>query len=274
MRWSNELQRKAFLPVFACAALLLALANDHPSPSLIRAAATANPASPQSSPQGEARPQPTPAATPATTPSATQEGQSKPTGPFIMIDASHGGSDHGVLLGSKLLEKDITLAFARRLKSEIEDRGIAVRLLRDADTTMTLEERADTTNKQHPALYISVHAGVPGPGVRIYTPLLPSAASVSTGKLIPWESAQSPWLSQSQTFARAIETQIRKGKISPLILRMPLRPLNNIAAPAIAVELTADPATGEDAGPAVQSALAESVATGIIQALGKSGEAR
>src|SRR5437899_991777 len=36
-----------------------------------------------------------------------------PTTFFVMIDPSHGGTDQGALLGDKLLEKDVTLAFAR-----------------------------------------------------------------------------------------------------------------------------------------------------------------
>src|SRR5205823_7007960 len=71
----------------------------------------------QSAPTPAPEPSPQPAATatqPAQTPS---ENQARiPTTFFVMIDPSHGGTDQGALLGDKLLEKDVTLAFARRLK--------------------------------------------------------------------------------------------------------------------------------------------------------------
>src|SRR5215831_3947915 len=89
---------------------------------------------------------------------------------FVMIDPSHGGDDKGAALGGKLLEKDLTLALARELRRELEDRGIPARLLRESDASLSLERRAEIANEEHAAIYVALHAGPPGNGVRVYMP--------------------------------------------------------------------------------------------------------
>ncbi len=55
-----------------------------------------------------------------------------------MIDPSHGGNDKGANFSGKLMEKDITLRLARELRKELEERGIAARLLRESDIDLSL----------------------------------------------------------------------------------------------------------------------------------------
>jgi N-acetylmuramoyl-L-alanine amidase len=184
---------------------------------------------------------------------------------FVLIDASHGGDDQGAALGDKVLEKDVTLALARRMKTEFQDRGIAVRLLRDSDTGMSMEQRAETANEQHAGIYLALHAGLPGQGVRIYTPSLP-ASPVSVGKFLPWESAQSPYLGRSRDLAKAVSGELAKKQVAVLTLSVPVRPLNNVSAPAIAVELAPDPQNVQDVnGQKFQGEVAAAVASGIAQ---------
>src|SRR6266852_6268331 len=102
--------------------------------------------------------------------------------PFlVMIDPGHGGEDSGAHFGNGLLEKELTLSLARRLKAELAERGISARLLRETDTNLGLDERAEISNEQHAAVYISLHAGRPGAGVRIYAPALASPPSPDSG---------------------------------------------------------------------------------------------
>src|SRR5580692_8666548 len=61
---------------------------------------------------------------------------------FAVVDPSHGGDERGASLTDQLAEKDVTLAFARRLRQELEARGLATLLLRDSDITLTLDQRA------------------------------------------------------------------------------------------------------------------------------------
>ena len=121
---------------------------------------TANAVPPNSSQTAEA--QPTPA--PPTTPTRRY---------FAVVDASHGGDDHGETLSPTLLEKDVTIALARSLRQELESRGIPTVVLRDNDANLSLDQRAIFTNTDHAAIYIAVHAASNGHGVRVYTALLP-----------------------------------------------------------------------------------------------------
>src|SRR5579872_7479208 len=77
---------------------------------------------------------------------------------FAVVDPSHGGDERGASLTSQLAEKDVTLALGRRLRQELEARGLATLLLRDGDSTLTLDQRASLTNSAHPAIYICIHA--------------------------------------------------------------------------------------------------------------------
>src|SRR5579863_3945331 len=52
---------------------------------------------------------------------------------FAVVDPSHGGDERGASLTDQLAEKDVTLAFGRRLRQELENRGLATLLLRDGD---------------------------------------------------------------------------------------------------------------------------------------------
>src|SRR3954469_23920955 len=67
---------------------------------------------------------------------------------FVMIDASHGGDDPGARFSDKLLEKDITLAIARKLRIELHNHGISAVLLRDSDANISYDQRAVVTNAQ------------------------------------------------------------------------------------------------------------------------------
>src|SRR5205823_3875539 len=134
--------------------------------------------------------QPPASASRAPTPPAENPGETATIGPsgfFVMVDPGHGGEDQGALLGGKLAEKDITLTLARRLRAELQDRGIAARLLRETDLSLSLEQRAQIANQQHAGIYIALHAGMPGPGIRVYAPALTAPAPASAGPFVPWE---------------------------------------------------------------------------------------
>lgn len=191
---------------------------------------------------------------------------------FVMIDASHGGSDKGASFGGKQVEKDITLRLARELRKELEERGIAARLVRDSDVDIGLERRAEIANEQRAGIYVALHAGRPGKGVRVYAPMLADPAPPSAGRFLAWESAQSGALSRSRTFAQTVAGELRKKGLTVAILGMPVRPLNNVVPPAIAVELTPE---GDDTqsleSAKRQNTVAAAIATGIAQIRGQVG---
>jgi N-acetylmuramoyl-L-alanine amidase len=200
------------------------------------------------------------------------ESQKRPPEFFVMIDPSHGGNDKGASFGGKLVEKDITLHLARALRKDLEDRGIAARLLRESDIDLSLDRRAEITNEQHAGIYVALHAGRPGKGVKVYAALLNDPQQPLAGRFVPWESAQSGALSRSQTLARAVSDELRKKAIIVASLGMPLRPLNNIASPAIAVELALvedDPQSLESQRR--QNNVATAIALGIAQVRSQMG---
>ena len=193
------------------------------------------------------------------------EGQKRTPEFFVMIDPSHGGNDKGATFGGKLVEKDITLRLAREVRKELEERGIAVRLLRESDVDLSLDRRAEITNEQRAGLYVALHAGGPGKGIRVYAPLL-TDVQPQTGRLLPWESAQQGALSRSQTLARVVSEELKKRGLTVVSLAVALRPLDNIIAPAIAVELAPDQNDLQSLeNQKRQANVAAAIALGILQ---------
>ena len=185
---------------------------------------------------------------------------------FAVVDASHGGEERGAALSDQLSEKDITLAFARKLRQELESRGVSTLVLRDGDTTLSLDHRANLANAAHPAIYICVHAASQGTGVRLYGSMLP-AGGENRGSFLDWDTAQSGFASASQIVEASLIAELQKKQISVRTLIAPLRPLNNITAAAVAVEI-APPEAGisELNSPGYQQLITETIATGIVAA--------
>jgi len=155
---------------------------------------------------------------------------------LAVVDPAHGGDERGAALTDTLAEKDVTLGFARLLRHELETRGFAVALLRDADTSSTLDQRAASANLARAGIYISLHATSQGRGARVYTALLPVEGS-SKGAFHAWNAAQSPALPVSRIVAAAIVVEMQKGEFPTRASSASLRPLNNVFMPAVAVEL-------------------------------------
>lgn len=193
---------------------------------------------------------------------------------YVVVDAAHGGAESGATLGNQLTEKDVTLAFARRLRDELEVRNVPVMLLRDSDATLTTDQRASASNQLHPAIYLCIHASTQGHGVRIYTALVPSG-DTNRGPFLNWRTAQAPFLSSSQSAANTIAVELEKSHIAVRQLAAPLRPLNNIVAAAVAIEV-APPATGPSdlTSTAYVEFVTNSVAAGIADLYQLPGAAR
>ncbi len=177
----------------------------------------------------------TPAATPASTPPSGTIAPARPKY-LVVIDASHGGDERGAALTEDLAEKDVNLAMAYRLRSELQNRGITCFLVREGDSTVPLDQRAAIANESRAAVFISLHADMVGTGVRVYTSLLP-ASDPHPSSFLPWDAAQRPYQASSRLLADTVLGELDKQQIPAAMLPAPLRPLNNVAATAIAVEL-------------------------------------
>ena len=75
----------------------------------------------------------------------------------IVIDAGHGGIDSGAISVSKKKEKDITLMYAKKLKQFLIDRGFVVKMTRNKDINISLENRVKFAKIQNADVYISLH---------------------------------------------------------------------------------------------------------------------
>ena len=182
---------------------------------------------------------------------------------FVVVDPSHGGDERGAALSDQLAEKEVTLAFALRLRQQLQARGFTTLMLREGDATMSLDQRANMTNAARPAIYICLHAASQGSGVRLYTALLPAGAE-GRGPFLDWNTAQAGFRAASQTAETSLATELGKRQVAVRSLLAPLRPLNNITAAAVAIEIA--PPTGKLAdlnSPAYQQLVAESVTAGI-----------
>lgn len=108
------------------------------------------------------------AAPPAPTPFAAPS-RSK----IIVIDAGHGGIDSGTIGVDGLLEKNLVLDVALRLKKALLRRGYTVHLTRDTDIYIPLRERVNIARGYQADLFISLHADSnPDPsvnGASVYT---------------------------------------------------------------------------------------------------------
>jgi len=155
---------------------------------------------------------------------------------LAVVDPAHGGDERGAALTDTLAEKNVTLGFARLLRHELEIRGFAVALLRDGDSSLTLDQRAAAANGARAGIYISLHAASQGSGARVYTALLP-VEGTSKGIFHAWNAAQAPALPVSRIVSAAIVAEMQKRAFPVRASSASLRPLNNVFMPAVAVEL-------------------------------------
>jgi len=88
----------------------------------------------------------------------------KPSLRTIIIDAGHGGHDHGAK-GEYSYEKDLCLEVARKVGKKLEIQYPEVKILytRTTDTYPTIHERAEFANANKGDLFISIHANAAPP---------------------------------------------------------------------------------------------------------------
>lgn len=138
-----------------------------PSPPPARTVDAPAPAAPAAAPSPEA---PLLAAYPLPPPTPERVRQPR----VIVIDAGHGGIDPGAIGPSGIMEKEITLAIARRLHAALGDREhYRVILTRDGDQMIRLRERVRIARDANADLFLSLHADSIGNaqvrGASIYT---------------------------------------------------------------------------------------------------------
>jgi N-acetylmuramoyl-L-alanine amidase len=76
----------------------------------------------------------------------------------VVIDPGHGGKDPGAIgIRMHLKERSLTLAIAKKLRDDLEAKGMRVIMTRDDDTFIPLPRRTEIANKSGVDLFISIH---------------------------------------------------------------------------------------------------------------------
>ncbi len=188
-----------------------------------------------------------------------------PTGALriVVVDPGHGGDEHGARGRGGALEKDVTLAVARRLKASLETRlGVRAILTREGDAAIGLEQRAAVANNNKADVFLSLHANASvrpiASGAEIFYLSLDEygdrARRVAEGssetlpvvgggmrdiEVIPWQLAQARYIEQSAVLARALEASFagRVALSARGVQQAPFRVLIGANMPAVLVEM-------------------------------------
>ena len=183
----------------------------------------------------------------------------------VVIDPGHGGAEVGALGPSGTLEKDVTLAIARKVRSNVaNDLGLQAFLTRDRDQEVALEDRPAVANNYKADLFVSIHAnafrseGARGSevyflsyqatddesrrlaameGGEIAPPAVAPAGSDLA--LILWDMAQAEHLEESSALASRIQEELAEvtGSQGRGVKQAPFRVLVGAAMPAVLVEV-------------------------------------
>jgi N-acetylmuramoyl-L-alanine amidase len=255
----------AFLVSAACAAALVAQESAQPPTQ-----------PPAQQPAPQAVPQPAPAVPPRPV-----------SGPVIVLDPAHGGTDSGARGASGAVEKDIVLLFARVMRTELERQGLRVAMTRDDDSNPSYDDRAAVANAFRDALFISLHISSTGTigAARAYHYQFPSpvtstsSAPAAPGSnsapatpfaapangLIVWEEAQRPYAETSRRLADLLQSELAQQFTgSPATsTAVAVRGLRSVAAPAVAVEVSSVSASD----PGSLTVMATPLATAIVRSV-------
>ena len=212
----------------------------------------------------------------------------------IAIDPGHGGADAGTRGPEGTLEKDVTLAVARRLQAAIQRQlGLRVVLTRSGDTTVSLDERAAIANNDRADLFISLHANASmrenasGAEVFYLSPTEydqePGDVRTGGGERIPvvgggtrildivrWERAQLRFVDRSARWAQTVAEELRvRLPMSPRgVQQAPLRVLVGANMPAALVEMGFISNPDQEVqliSPAFQNAVVEGLLSSIVR---------
>ena len=184
---------------------------------------------------------------------------------IITLDPGHGGAEAGAEGPSGLLEKEVTLSIARRLRTHLENRlGIRVVFTRDGDRNLNLDERTAIANNNKSDIFISIHvnaslrANARGSSVYFLSyeasdeeSRRVAAAENAPYRPIPneserdlqfilWDMAQSAYLDESAILAEILQEELLGDageENNRGIKQAPFRVLMGAGMPAVLVEV-------------------------------------
>jgi len=189
----------------------------------------------------------------------------------IVIDPGHGGKERGAIGPSGLVEKDVTLVLARKLRAQLQkDPTVSVVLTRNQDRFLPLDERTAIANHNRADLFISIHLNASRRskafGAETYflsaeatddeARLLAGQENANGGDqdglreampdyrergldLILWDLAQNQYMAESSALAEAVQREMNQltGTRDRGVRQAPFRVLMGATMPAILAEV-------------------------------------
>jgi N-acetylmuramoyl-L-alanine amidase len=188
-----------------------------------------------------------------------------PKGFRVVIDPGHGGDEDGARGPSGLLEKEVTLDVARRLKNRVQAGMEAeVIMTRENDRTVPLDERTAIANHNRADLFVSIHANSSRRGTaagsetyflsyqatddesRAIAAIENNTLGLDRGvqgnsslEMVLWDLAQSAFLKESSALAETIQERLDDalGQTNRGIKQAPFRVLMGATMPAVLIEI-------------------------------------
>jgi N-acetylmuramoyl-L-alanine amidase len=193
----------------------------------------------------------------------------------VVIDPGHGGQDIGAKGRRGVEEKRVVLDLSRRLRAHLMNAGVRVRMTRESDRFIELDERSRLAARWGADLFVSIHLNsAPSPtpsGVETF--VLAAAGYESTGGGLSHVSQPGNRFEAANAVAAY---QIQRALVKRLgstdrgVKRSRFIVLKNAPCPAVLVECAFVSNPTEEAKLLVEShreAMAESMARGVLNYL-------
>jgi N-acetylmuramoyl-L-alanine amidase len=167
----------------------------------------------------------------------------------VVIDAGHGGYDHGGIPGQRIPEKEMTLDVAQRLRGLLAASGYRVVMTRDSDVFVPLPTRVAIANSYQNGIFVCIH--------------------FNSAKRIGADGIETYFYSRdSLPLASAVHYFVAGGAPSPNrgVRRRGFYVLRKTKIPAVLVEcgFLTNPNEGQYAqSPSYRQKLAEEIAAGV-----------
>ncbi len=187
-----------------------------------------------------------------------------PAGKFaVCLDPGHGFADPGTLAGEGLVESEVNLAVAMRVRTLLESAGVTVKMTRETNThedpaySLSLEDRMVKANSFGCALFVSLHCDS-----------FPSDPTVR-GTRIYHLSDDTKAAASAAIYGEAIGASLGESvRIKPMLRDDSYYVIRNADCPAVLIELgfVTNPEEAKNlTDPLWQDKMAFGIAAGIIK---------
>lgn len=189
----------------------------------------------------------------------------------VVLDPAHGGTDEGAHGSNGIIEKNVTLALAQVVQTQLLLSGLNVVMTRQTDKTLSFAQRSAIANAQHNAVFITLDVGSTGQVGTAYayyydffreSDLTPPSVA---GGMLSWDQAQRPWQKYSRRLAQLLQVEFSARLIGSPELPSPAEvyQLRSINEPAVAIEVENVNTSNES----TLTALGQPLATSISHAI-------